>query len=123
MHRRPSALQRRLDKAVYKTIGDVYRWLKPRQSYAVDLQPLKEVAVLAPTGLEGNAAAMNENNDAAAIQDAMLSASLMMTELHRPYNVVTKEESLDGYAALVMTHALIDDAFVEKARDLWRMAG
>ena len=59
---------------------------------------------------------MNKNNDAAAIQDAMLSASLMMTELHRPYDVVTKEESLDGYAALVMTHALIDDAFVEKAR-------
>ena len=105
-----------LDTAVYKTIGEVYRWLKPLQPYAVDLRPLKEVAILAPVGLEGNAASMDKNNDVAAIQDALLSATLLMTELHRPYELITKEEPLDEYTVLIMTHALIDDAFVEKAR-------
>ena len=112
-----------LDTAVYKTIGEVYRWLKPLQPYAVDLRPLKEVAILAPVGLEGNAASMDKNNDVAAIQNAMLSATLMMTELHRPYEVITKEEPLDEYAVLIMTHALMDDAFVEKAREFVTQAG
>ena len=112
-----------LDAAVYKTIGEVYRWLKPLQPYAVGLRSLREVAILAPLGLEGNAATMDQNNDAAAIQNAVLSATLMMTELHRPYEIITKDEPLDEYAVLIMTHALVDDTFVEKAREFVARGG
>lgn len=112
-----------LDKAVYDAIGEAFRFIEPRQPYCVGMTPAKEVAILVPTGVEGNAATKSESGDGRPVEDAYTGACKLMTELHYQYELLSPDESLDGYSLLVIGHGPLPAAFVARVETFVRQGG
>jgi hypothetical protein len=106
----------RLDPAVYRTIGEGFRFVKARQPYCVGMTAAKEIAILAPQGLEANAASADRDNPALDILDAYKGAAKIMPEIHLQYDLVDTDGVLDGFAAVCVTHGRFGPDFVARCR-------
>lgn len=102
-----------LEPKVYEVIGEAFRFAAARQPYVASYEPVREMAVLAPTTIEGNTAAATRSTGGAVDRyGALLGASKWMMESHYQWDVITRENTLEGFGALVVPHGDIPAAMV-----------
>ncbi|HEY3379392.1 MAG TPA: family 10 glycosylhydrolase [Armatimonadota bacterium] len=105
-----------LDPAVYRTIGEAFRFAKARQPYCVGTTAAKELAILVPEGVEVNVASDDKRSPFLSLHDAYKGAGMMASALHYQYDLIAARDAFDGYAAVIVSNGLFDASFVERAR-------
>jgi len=106
-----------LNKAVYKNIGEAFRFVEERQPYCVGMEPVPEIGVVVPQGFESNAATLDLNNPFLGIMDANKAVAKLMAELHYQYDMIDRDEKLDDFAAVFVNDGMFGMDFVNNASE------
>ncbi|MCC3373242.1 alpha-L-fucosidase [Cohnella sp. REN36] len=115
-----------LEPAVYRHLRDVHAYMKPREPFGREAQPVPDVAVLAslPSQLVGPAAGAEWGRDQTwgvavprSRADRVDGASMLLTELgiqHLIYDEETLRRSLDRQSLVIVPdQMLLEDATIE----------
>jgi len=106
----------RLEPAVYKIIGEGFRFAKARQPYCVGLEPSREIAIGVPAGVESNTAVAGRAAAALDLWDTLYGAAKLCIEGHWQWDVIDSAMPLDGYACLIQAHARMDAEYFARVR-------
>jgi hypothetical protein len=108
----------KLEPALYKMIGDAFRFVKERQPHCVGMNPCSEMAIIMPVGLDSNAATLSKNSGI-SVEDAVKGAAKLATELHIQYEIYTHDQDYSKNKILVVA----DDSFsLEDAKKITAFA-
>jgi hypothetical protein len=105
----------KLDKPVYKVIGEAFEFIKERQPYCVGAIPVPEIIMPAPKRLSAIAAIMARDGkqDYNSIKD-QTGLSKMLSELHYQWDISNPATDFNSYGALVLNHASCELSDIEK---------
>lgn len=105
----------KLDKPVYKIMGEAFKFIKERQPYCVGGTPVPEIIMPVPKRLSVTAAIMAKDGkqDYNPMKD-QTGLSKMLTELHYQWDISNPATDYNSYGALVLNHGTCGADDIEK---------
>ncbi|MCX6983203.1 MAG: alpha-L-fucosidase [Lentisphaerae bacterium] len=105
----------KLEKPVYKVIGDAFRFLEKRQPYCVGGEPLCEVVIPLPKRFSAVAAVIAKNGKTTYDpMTALTGLSKTLTELHYQWDISNDETDYEKYGAVLLNHDTCEMQTVDK---------
>jgi hypothetical protein len=95
-----------LNKAVYKVIGEAFKFLEERQHYCVGGKPEKEIIIPLPRRLSANSATLaKQAKSSFNPMTATIGLSKMLTELHYQWDISSPDTDYNDYGAIILNHS------------------
>ncbi|OGV50840.1 MAG: hypothetical protein A2017_01155 [Lentisphaerae bacterium GWF2_44_16] len=104
----------KLDKAVYKIIGEGFKFLKERQPYCVGGKPMVEVAIPMPKRFSTSAAITVKDKNPYSPMTDITGLTRMMTELHYQWDIAEADVNLNSRGAVILNHATCEMEMIDK---------